>query len=69
MQICLMKKDSKKQIMNEMVNMLIEKTAHNIIIHGMGFCNNCGELRKRCQCKTFDDSFTCNCYDTHNVTQ
>lgn len=35
---------------------------HNITVHRHGFCQTCGELRKRCECFEFNDHYQeCNC--------
>lgn len=51
-----------KKLLDKMMNMLIDQTSHNIFVHGAGFCQRCGELKKRCECKEcFKDCEDCTC--------
>ena len=51
-----------EKIIDELYNMLIDKMYHMIMTHGVGFCGECGELRKRCECEIFTEtSNECDC--------
>lgn len=37
-------------VLDKMSGVLITKKRHEVMVHGIGFCKTCGELKKRCEC-------------------
>lgn len=53
---------STPDVFNQIYKMAIDGQYHNITVHGHGFCQTCGELRKRCECYEFNENYQpCNC--------
>lgn len=50
-----------KEIVDKIYKMVLDKMQHDFWVHGAGFCQTCGELKKRCECKEFNDKWECKC--------
>lgn len=51
-----------REVLQEMLEMMWKKMRHDLFYHGFGFCDRCGELRKRCKCQEgFLEPADCKC--------
>lgn len=50
-----MTKQDEDKMLQIVYDALIKKQTHDFWMHGAGFCQVCGELRKRCECKEFTE--------------
>ena len=56
-------KEEGQELFDRMYALVMDKIQHDFWVHGAGFCQTCGELKKRCECKEFNADFVCNCFE------
>lgn len=55
---------SDQKLIDKMFEYYVDYMFHLVMVHGFGFCAKCGELRKRCECKSFvEPDLNCKCFD------
>lgn len=52
--------ESTNKILDKLSRLMLDKLYHDVMVHGVGFCKTCGELRKRCECLEFTPN-ECDC--------